>query len=159
MTIEGGDPRSEQLNQIFADYLKAVESGKTPGRDELIQQHPDLADDLQSFHADHDQKKATKTDIGAPTLPKRQADTDVETISPGAPPESPTLRPRQSVKDTTPRSSGLDNYTLPPSEQTAEAPPVGAKIRYRGDYELLDEIARGGMGVVDKVKLSDVHTM
>ena len=36
MSSESSDPLSEQLNKIIADYLKAVESGAAPDRDELM---------------------------------------------------------------------------------------------------------------------------
>ena len=53
------DPNeSQQLNEIIAAYLQAVESGQAQDLDQMIAQHPDMADDLRSFFANHDLQHA-----------------------------------------------------------------------------------------------------
>jgi hypothetical protein len=55
MTPEANPPsRDERVNAILADWLRAADAGQAPRRDELLARHPDLADELRSFFADHD---------------------------------------------------------------------------------------------------------
>src|SRR5690348_207869 len=89
--------RQARLNDVLAEYLQEVEAGREPDRAGLAARHPDLADELREFFANHDQLAS----LAGP--------------APGAP-------------------------------TVATAPAAGAPGRL-SDYELLGEIARGGMGV------------
>jgi eukaryotic-like serine/threonine-protein kinase len=98
------------LVSILQAYLEAVDAGKKPDREDLLRQHPNLADELREFFADNE-----KMERFAKSLHK--AHVFEATI-------------------------GMDR-----PEEAKKSP---ARVRYFGDYELLEEIARGGMGVVYK---------
>jgi WD40 repeat protein len=100
-----------RLDEVIAAYLEAAEQGSPPDREALLARHPDLADGLRAFFADHDRLGR----VGAP--PRAAEPTTAEAVGPPA----------------------------------AGAGEFGAGRSF-GDYELLEKIAQGGMGVVYKAR-------
>ncbi|MHB8897808.1 MAG: serine/threonine-protein kinase [Thermoguttaceae bacterium] len=133
---EPGVPRQELLSEVLASYLEAVARGEIPDRDVLVAHHPELAEDLATFFQDHDcatrLADTWRTSEGA----------DAETIAgrgqrPTSKPCDPTISWEFSTSD--PQPAQIDSQS-----------DAAQRSHRLGDYKILDEIARGGMGVVYK---------
>lgn len=138
MTNENGyldSTDEDRLYQIIARYLDSARAGDAVDRQDLLAQNPDLLDDLQSFFIEHDQMMAAANHRTEPPV----------TASAEAfqSPTMPELNPA-----TLPANATVNDGTT----DAALRLPDGAKVRYFGDYELLEEIARGGMGVVYRAR-------
>ena len=102
----------------------------------MIEQHPEFADELREFFAKQDaESESSQTGADAATIPPGTPTSDTATIPPSAGANEDATIP--------PAAEDTDAATIQPTEQVMENMQVGTKVRYFGDYELLEEIARG----------------
>ena len=125
--------RRYQLEQAIAEYLEAVDAGTAPDQDDYLRRHPGLAEELQEFFSGEDEIEHLAAELPLADDPP-PFDSGV----------APTLVTK-SVPD-------LQNTITPSTEPTLKGRPPRERVGYFGDYELLAEIARGGMGVVYKAR-------
>ena len=53
MPKESSPSNDPRLERVIAEYLRQLEAGDAPSENDLLKVHPDLADSLKAFFADH----------------------------------------------------------------------------------------------------------
>jgi eukaryotic-like serine/threonine-protein kinase len=133
---ESGDllRHDETVGEVIAAYLEALARGESIDRRTLWARHPEVAEELATFFENHDRLVV---------LADRWCS---ETTG--------DLQPRNRRGSDSGRSSDSVTLSMPSHREdvSPNAPPVaefpGPSLRSLGDYELLEEIGRGGMGIV-----------
>jgi len=59
---------NDTLESLIAKYLEVENSGQSPDRDGLIDEHPEFADSLREFFISHDRMQDT-ANLDEPTSP------------------------------------------------------------------------------------------
>jgi hypothetical protein len=138
-TVGGLTGKEQRLGEVIAAYLEAVDAGWAPPREELLAGYPDLWADLSTFFACQDEISR----LALPPVPS----------PPSAPPAEPTGH-RVETHDFRP---GPDQTPTAPDRKVVLLEPAAEGLPALGDYELLEELRRGGMGVVYRARQKSLN--
>jgi WD40 repeat protein/tRNA A-37 threonylcarbamoyl transferase component Bud32 len=123
-SADAGSDRQRLLEEVLGDYMQRLDRGEAVSREGVFTQHPELADELRSYFAGAD---------------------DVERLGLGQ--KSPIAE--RGVRSEDESALRTPQCAIP----TPQEPPLpGDNLRCVGDYELLEQIGEGGMGVIYRAR-------
>jgi WD40 repeat protein/serine/threonine protein kinase len=129
--------RETRFQEIVAGYVDDLDAGRAEDLPSFLRRHPDLAEDIAAFFAHQDQ-------VARLAAPLRTLATVLATPAEG------DRRTAQPGPVTSPASNAVEMGQ--PNPNPPATPGKGWLGESVGDYELLEEIGRGGMGVVYKAR-------
>lgn len=115
--------REERLNEVLLAYLEELEAGREPDRQRLLDEHPDLREDLESFLVGRDEIDRLAAPLRAASESAAKAPEVVDSLS-------------------------WANQTNQAAGGEGARPEMPLALGQLGDFRILREIGRGGMGVV-----------
>jgi WD40 repeat protein/serine/threonine protein kinase len=147
---EPAPDRDQDLNEVIAAYLEALEAGDAPDRSAILARYPELSAELALFFANQEH-------VARLTAPLRDGLTPAAGSWPKSLPalvevadDGAATVPFPGVPWSGYREGALGAGLGQPHELDRAA--ADPRVRYFGDYELIEIIAQGGMGVVYKAR-------
>jgi WD40 repeat protein len=168
--------RRSRFEAVLGAYFEALEAGQSPDRQELLSGHPDLAAELAEFFTEQDRFHrmveplrpesilAEGSTTGSPAV---TADSNTEAVASPSDPAAatdetqahPSAETGHRSWSSTPPAAMRDSQSPAGTNADSDDLPRGTKVRYFGDYALLEPLGRGGMGVVYRARQRSLNRL
>ncbi len=142
--------RQRQLEEAMAAYLMAADAGRAPDAGDFLASFPDMRAELEAFLTDRaGLARLVEPLRGAPVQAGKSQPEATLATAPAS--MLATVGPTGATGDRT-ADAAEPTRTVSDAPEATGHPSEPTRIRYFGDYEIVKELGRGGMGIVYKAR-------